>query len=121
MNLTHNANYIMKNKTNLKMYRRQTPLLQQDIAYLLKIDNGQYNRIEKGNRPLTLDVILIFHLLGVSVNHLFSYELKALKDTISTQSQKLIEQLKTEQSPRINNRIAYLLSLVKHISKTENE
>lgn len=111
----------MKNKTNLKTYRRKTPLLQQDIAYLLKIDNGQYNRIEKGSRPPTLDVILLFHLLGVSVNHVFSYDLKALKDTISTQSQKLIEQLKTEQSPRINNRISYLSSFVKHLSKVENE
>ena len=103
------------------MYRRKTPLLQQDIAYLLKIDSGQYNRIEKGSRPPTLDVISIFHLFGASVYQLFPYDFEAVRETIITQSTKLIEQLKTEQSPKSINRIAYINQFVKYLTNKEYE
>lgn len=111
----------MKNKTNLKMYRRKTPLLQQDIAYLLKVDSGQYSRIEKGSRPPTLDVILIFHLLGVNVHQLFPYDFEALREKIIAQSRKLLEQLQTEQTPKSSYRIEYINRLVKYLSNREYE
>lgn len=103
------------------MYRRKTPLLQQDIAYLLKIDSGQYSRIEKGSRPPSLDIILIFHLFGSSVHQLFSYNFEAIKETIITQSKKLIEQLKTEQTPKSDNRMLYITNLVNDLIKSKDE
>ena len=103
------------------MYRRKTPLLQQDIAYLLKIDSGQYSRIEKGSRPPTLDVISIFHLFGASVHQLFPYDFEALREKIITQSTKLLEQLKTEQTPKSSYRIAYINKFVKYLTNKEYE
>ncbi len=108
----------MKNKTNLKEYRRETPLLQQDIAFLLNMDNGRYCRIEKGKRPPTLDVILIFHILSGTKISIFNNDYQSLEKQIITRSLELVEQLKTEQHPnRTDNRIAYLEQLVKDMEK----
>lgn len=111
----------MKNKTTLKMYRRKTPLLQQDIAHLIDMDYGQYNRIEKGNRPPSLDVISIFHLFGVGVHQLFPFDFENLRSTIITQSRTLIEQLKSESSLKSKNRLVYIERFVKFLINKEYE
>lgn len=103
------------------MYRRKTPLLQQDIAHLIDMDYGQYNRIEKGNRSPSLDVISIFHLFGVGVHQLFPFDFEKLRNTIITQSKTLIERLKTEPSPKSKNRLAYIERFVKFLTNKEYE
>lgn len=111
----------MKNKTNLKTYRRKSPLLQQDISHILNIDSGLYCRIEKGKRPPTLDIILLFHILfGTSVKDLFFYDYKALKEKILTRSKTLIEQLKTEQPPKSIYRITCLNTIVNKLERQQD-
>ena len=113
----------MKLKTNLTLCRKESPLLQQDVAQLLKIDTGLFSRYEKGRRPPTLDFILGFHILfGASMKDIYTDRYMLLQDTIITRSVTLIEQLETEQSSkRTNSRIAYLKHIVNGLNNTKYE
>jgi len=103
----------MKTKTNFLTCRKETGLLQQDVAYLLHQDTGMYNKHEKGRRRPTLEIILGFHILfGKSLKELFPNHIKQMRERLMTRSKKRIAQLKVEQPQRGIQRIAYLTSFV---------
>ncbi|AUP79094.1 helix-turn-helix domain-containing protein [Flavivirga eckloniae] len=103
----------MKTKTTFLSCRKETGLLQQDVAYIFHQDTGMYNKHEKGHRRPTLETILGFHILfGKSLETLFPNHMKTMRERIVTRSKKRIEQLKMEQPQRGKHRIAYLTSFV---------
>ena len=113
----------MINKTNfLKMYRKQSSIPQQDIAYLLNIDSGNLSRYEKCQRQPTPEIILAYHILfEASLIDLFHQQYKLLIINLISRSKKLIEQLKIEQPPKRSKRIGYLENIINTLRLPKHE
>jgi len=110
-------------ENNLKHYRQQSGMPQQDIATLLGIPSSNLIRYESGQRNPTPEIILTYHILfGATLHDLFLPLVKKVKQNLVCRSQRLIEQLKAVQSPKSIHRIAYLQEIVKLLSlKQEHE
>lgn len=112
----------MKTKTTFLTCRKETGLLQQDVAYLFHQDVSMYNKHEKGHRRPTLEIILGFHILfGKSLEELFPHRIKIMRERLITRGKKRIEQLKAEQPQRGIQRIAYITSFVNGLHKMNDE
>ena len=122
--LTLNALYIyMNTKSNsLSQYRKDANLPLHDVAYLLNIDKGNLSKIERGQRYAHPRTILLYHILfGAPLVNIFSEQLELLKETLQLRSKKLIKELKIQQPPKSNQRIAYIESFVNSLTDQNNE
>ena len=69
----------MSNDNNVKRYRKNKKLTQEDMSKLLYIDRSTYTKKEKGNIGFTIEeIFLLEKILGVSIYDLF----KPIKDKI---------------------------------------
>ena len=104
MSTTHN---------NLRLYRKQSRLTQNDIAYLLNLsDNSPISRMENGERLPSIEVLLAYHLLFDSqLGDFFIVHRETVRQRLSSRIKPLVKQI--EEEPRIARnqvRIDFLLT-----------
>lgn len=103
----------MNNKPHniLRNHRKQHPLTQPDVAFLLNLKDGStLSRFENGNRPISIDVILAYHLLfDTTLGSFFADHRDTVKNRICSRIRPLINQLEQENGLlRPDRRISYL-------------
>lgn len=102
----------------LSHYRKDANLPLHDVAFLLGIDKGNLSKVERGMRQANPNIYLLYHMLfGVPLNELFDEQMSLLKDNISIQSQKLVDELKAHQPPKSNQRIQFIESFVNNLNQ----
>lgn len=105
---------------HLRMFRKRTPLLQCDIAYLLSMrEDSSISRWEKGERQPAIDMLLIYHLLfDIPMEHVFESQKLGLLDTVKARIRPLIERLQGSASdPKVGERIAFLQSALTRLQQ----
>lgn len=107
----------MKYINSLATFRKSANISLHDVAYLINIDSGNLSSVEKGIRRPSLRIILLYHILfDAPVIKLLEDEFRYLKQLILKRSEKLIEQLKTEQPPKSNNRIQFIREFANNLN-----
>lgn len=98
---------------NLKWYRKRADVSQQDIAVLLDIIPQTLTRYENGARDPTLEVIIAYHILfGATLHELFEPLFKKIQQKLVERSKIMIDTINRDASPKGNQRITYLQSIV---------
>ena len=83
---------------NIKELRKQRGLLQKQVAEAIGVHPSNYNKIEKGERQLTIDMLVkVSRLFSCSVEEILFLEEKTLSKEITIEEKELIEQLRLVQ------------------------
>ncbi len=104
----------------LQLHRKQAQLTQADLAFLLNHrDNSYISRCENGERQVTIDILLAYHILfGATVSEFFVNQRSTIKNRIASRIKPLVSQLEREtNSPTQQERITFLLQFLKNVSK----
>jgi transcriptional regulator with XRE-family HTH domain len=97
--------------TYLRMYRRQTGLVQDDVAYLLGVVTGAtVSRHESAERIPLLETALAYEvILGVAASELYEGELRRVEKGIRLRARGLRLRLERRpKCPELVRRIAYV-------------
>ena len=97
--------------TYLRMYRRRTGLVQDDVAYLLGVVTGAtVSRHESADRIPLLETALAYEvILGVTASDLYEGELRRVEKGIRLRARGLRLMLeRRSKSPEVIRRIAYV-------------
>ena len=108
-------------QTNSKLlshYRKDANLPLHDVAVLLDIDKGNLSKVERGMRQANPNIYLLYHMLfGVPLKELFSEQMSLLKNKVSKQSAKLVNELKVNQPPKSKQRIQFIETFVNNLNE----
>jgi transcriptional regulator with XRE-family HTH domain len=108
----------MINKYPLKGLRVRSPLRQQEVANLLDMKPSNLVRYEHGNRNPTPELLLTYHFLfEASLKDLFKPYYCRIAETLKERSQKLINDLESQQSPKSMYRLSFMRSFVNRLNK----
>ncbi len=112
----------MTESNHLKRCRQREHLPQQDIAFLLGISPTHLVRYENGERNPTPEIIISYQILfGVSLKALFLPIFPTVKKNLLERSQRLIDQLKANPTPKSNYTISYLQNIVKSLCQETHD
>lgn len=103
----------------LRDHRRQHPLTQADVAFLLNLEKASsISRFENGNRPLSIDVVLAYHLLfETQLGSLFADYRETIRSRIASRIPALIKLIDTDEvAGRSEARITYLKSTLTRLN-----
>ncbi|MCF8275580.1 MAG: helix-turn-helix domain-containing protein [Flavobacteriales bacterium] len=103
----------------LRMHRKQSNLTQADLAFLLNhTDNSFISRCENGERQVTIEILIAYHLLfGAAVSEFFVDQRTTVQSRIASRIKPLVAQLEKEQlTPKGAERIAFLLQFLRNLS-----
>jgi transcriptional regulator with XRE-family HTH domain len=106
-------------KNSLRLARKDSPLNQSDIAFLLELpDFSNISRIEHGLRSPSNDVLFMYNLLfGTPIENLFDQQ-KMLHQKVKERVQLLLADLRSHrQSQKVVSRIAFLESVLTKLSE----
>lgn len=83
----------------LRVYRKRTPLQQEEIAFLSdKPDTSNISRYEKGQREPTNEILLVYHhLFDTPIESLLEPESRIIKEKSIHRIKELITELKNEK------------------------
>jgi transcriptional regulator with XRE-family HTH domain len=96
----------MSNTPNyLKVFRRRSPLMLEDIAFLLNLtDYSNISRYEKGQRTPTLELLLAYHFLfDTTIESFFELESRIIKQSFIERVKELLAELKKEEQITLKN------------------
>ena len=66
---------LFKCSQNIKKYRLEKKLTQEDISFLLQMDFSQYGRIERGKTNITISTLYdISKILEIDIHKLLEFE-----------------------------------------------
>lgn len=103
----------------MRMYRKKSALSQKDVEYLLGyIHNTSLCRVEKGQRPPRIDVLLAYHLLfNTSVESIFELRCKIIQPTLIKNCKKLVAIIKKDTyNPRLNSfKVRFLKKVIERL------
>lgn len=105
----------------LKKFRKQSHLSQDDISYLLGINNKSLlSRYENGDRYPHVEHLLIFHFIyGRQIEELYKPFLKTTRKTFLKRLRKLIKrEEKKGGSSKIQRRKKYLNSILSSLTNS---
>ena len=102
-------------------YRSTAHVSVQDLAHLLAIDGSNLSKVERGLRPLTLETVLLYHILfDVALKDFYSAEsIQTLRKKYINRGNRLISNLKFMSTPKSRNRLKYIESVVNTLNNTE--
>ncbi|MBK8954978.1 MAG: helix-turn-helix transcriptional regulator [Saprospiraceae bacterium] len=100
----------------LRVYRKRSGLVQEDIAYLLNLpDYSNISRYEKGLRSPTTELLLTYHhLFDVPIESFYEQESESIRFTLIQRIKDLIQELKKENQITLKNtlRIKFLEQVI---------
>ncbi|MBI1289184.1 MAG: helix-turn-helix domain-containing protein [Flavobacteriales bacterium] len=103
----------MRNTINtLRLYRKQSHLTQADIAYLLNhSDNSSISRCESGDRPISIEILLAYHLLfNTQLGDFFVQQRDTIRHRIASRIKPLVARIEKESdTPKSKHRVDQLL------------
>jgi transcriptional regulator with XRE-family HTH domain len=106
---------------NLRWYRKRANVSQQDVATLLDIIPQTLIRYENGSRDPTPEIIIVYHILfGVTLHELFTPFFKKIKQKLVERSKIMIDDINHDPSPKGNQRITYLQSIVNSLEEEKS-
>ena len=110
------------NTNTLAAYREQAKVALQDVAYLLNVDPTHLRKVEQGERPISVKIILTYHILFRAPLKDSCADLYAhLHAILLERSQKLITILDRKKSPKSSDRIEYLTRIVNSLNHEDYE
>jgi transcriptional regulator with XRE-family HTH domain len=84
----------MNISSNIKELRKRRGLLQKQVAEAIGVHPSNYNKIEKGERQLTIEMLVkLSKLFSCSVEEILFLEEKTLTPEVMIEEKELIEQL----------------------------
>lgn len=105
----------MQKENYMRAYRKKTHVTQFDVAFLLGLDeNSLLSRWESGERPPSLEAILVYHLLfDTPPQNFFVPQSEIIRQKLITGISQLLSMLKSQdKSANIQQRINYLESVL---------
>lgn len=104
----------------LKQIRIGAEVMQQDVAFLLKLDTGNLARYENGKRIPTPEILLMYHILfGIPISELLSPLLKQVKENLINRSRSLHTLGKPKHTPKSIHSMAYIEAVVNNLNDTK--
>lgn len=104
----------------LKVYRKRTPLQQEEIAFLSdKPDTSSISRYEKSQREPTNEILLVYHhLFDIPIEALLEPESRGTKERLVQRINELINELNKEEQITLKNtsKIKFLEQVIKRIT-----
>lgn len=95
----------------IRLYRKRSPLILSDIAYLLKLsDYSNLSRYEKNERTPSMELLLAYHhLFNTSIESFYEPLSQAVLAMLTEQIKLLIDKLKNEETvPNVVSRVEFL-------------
>ncbi|MBP8892558.1 MAG: helix-turn-helix transcriptional regulator [Saprospiraceae bacterium] len=100
----------------LRVYRKKSGLVQEDIAYLLNLpDYSNISRYEKGQRSPTTELLLTYHhLFDVPIESFYEQESETIRFNLIQRTKDLIQELKKDNQITLKNtlRIKFLEQVI---------
>ena len=96
---------------HLRMFRKQSQLNQADIAFLMQLpDYSSISRWEQGQRPPSIDMLAVYHLLfDIPIGTLIESQKTQVHSMLVQQIDLLLQELrKAQPSQKIMGRIHFL-------------
>ncbi|MCC6816190.1 MAG: helix-turn-helix transcriptional regulator [Saprospiraceae bacterium] len=104
----------------LRVYRKRSGLIQEDIAYLLNLpDYSNISRYEKGQRSPNTELLLTYHhLFDVPVESFYEQESEIVKVNLIQKAKDLITELKKDNQITLKNtlRIKFLEQVITRLT-----
>ncbi len=104
----------------LRVYRKRSGLIQEDIAYLLNLpDYSNISRYEKGQRAPNTELLLTYHhLFDVPVESFYEQESEIVRLNLIQRIRALISELKEEKQITLKNtlRIKFLEQVITRLT-----
>ncbi|MBL7821436.1 MAG: helix-turn-helix transcriptional regulator [Saprospiraceae bacterium] len=104
----------------LRMYRKRSGLIQEDIAYILDLpDYSNISRYEKGQRTPTIELLLTYHhLFDIPIETFFEQESEIIKLRLIERLIQLVPELKKDQiTLKSTQRIQFLEDTIKRLTR----
>ncbi|MBS1594110.1 MAG: hypothetical protein JST90_07280 [Bacteroidetes bacterium] len=106
----------------LREYRKDSPLIQSDIAFLLgQPDCSAVSRFEQGLRKPGQDAYWVYHLLfDAPLPHLLQGHITGVQNVLKERINNLLWKLNNRpQSQNIHKRIAFLENVIERLNKSQ--
>jgi len=105
------------NTNTLATFREKAGMSLQDVAYVINVDQIHLQKVEDGDRPASVTIILIYHMLfRAPLEDMYAELYAHLHAKLLERSETLIANLKRKQSPKSTYRIESISKIVNSLS-----